>query len=123
MSNKPIRDFNPVFLRKTSKKIVNSKSKNKNMKQNVIMAKIDSEEVKIPIVSNDMRICIQQTRCQKKMTQAELANKCCLMKSIIESYENGTAVPKKSELVKINRALGLNLQMPRFETIEQVNNN
>ena len=87
------------------------------------MAKIDNEEIKLPSITNDMRICIQQARCQKKMTQVDLANKCCIPKSIIENYENGSAIPKKSELTKINRALGLNLQMPKLVTTNQGNNN
>lgn len=119
-SNRPIQDFEPIVFSQKTKPIINynnnknKNSDNHNAKQNIIMAKIDNEEIKIPTMSNDMCKNIQQARCNKKMSQEDLAKKCNLPKDVIRDYENGKAVPKKSDLIKISRNLGINLQMPKL---------
>ena len=46
-------------------------------------------------------------RLAKKWTQQMLANECSMSVSVIQSYENGTAIAKPVELQKICRKLGI----------------
>jgi ribosome-binding protein aMBF1 (putative translation factor) len=53
----------------------------------------------------DIKLKIQQGRQAKKWTQKELAQRTNLPVNLIQSYENGTAIPNGKELSLINRAL------------------
>ena len=64
------------------------------------------EAEKLPTISRDLRIRIQQARAAKGMTQKELATKINLKATIVQSYENGKAVPSNDVLNKMERALG-----------------
>jgi len=61
------------------------------------------------IVRADMSIKehIVAGRRAKNWTQQKLANECSMGLSVIQSYENGTAIVKASELQKICRKLGI----------------
>eukprot|EP01108_Squamamoeba_japonica_P004388 TRINITY_DN346_c0_g1_i1.p2 TRINITY_DN346_c0_g1~~TRINITY_DN346_c0_g1_i1.p2 ORF type:complete len:143 (-),score=43.32 TRINITY_DN346_c0_g1_i1:33-461(-) len=68
------------------------------------------EAEKLPTISRDLRIRIQQARAAKGMTQKELATKINLKATIVQSYENGKAVPSNDVLNKMERALGCKLR-------------
>lgn len=117
-----IQDFEPVIFNKTNKQNQHSNNNNqkkyqsgKNIqnKSDVDMRKIDREEIKLATASLDMKKAIQQARCNKKLTQEDLAKLCCLPKEVIRDYENGKAIVKQAELSKINKALGINLRKPK----------
>jgi len=56
-------------------------------------------------VPRETQIKIQQGRASKGCNQAKLALMCSLPEFVIKSYENGSAVLKKSELEKILKVL------------------
>ena len=117
MSNKQIRDFsNVIFQKKLREKSV-PKQKNQNINKN-ILSKIDNEEIKIPTIPITMSNIIQQKRTEINLTQKDLAIRCNLPQDIIRDYENGKAIPKQSELSKINRILGTNLKIPKPINVE-----
>jgi ribosome-binding protein aMBF1 (putative translation factor) len=80
---------------------------------------IEEEKIKLPKVSLDMAKQIQNKRAEMKLTQEQLAQKCGFTKDVIRNYENCQAVPKQSELSKINKALGLSLKMPKKEKLPE----
>lgn len=123
------KDFEPVFLKRTVPKDEQIKkgnfetktkyqaSKNVQNKSEIDMRKIDNEEIKLKTAPIDLRKQIQQARTTKKLTRAELAQKCSLSEGIIRDYENGTAIVKSGELAKISKALGVQLKKPKAEKL------
>lgn len=63
----------------------------------------------MPTVSMNLSKAIMQGRQAKSMTQKDLALKIGVKAPIIQSYENGKAIPDPGVLVKIERALGVKL--------------
>jgi putative transcription factor len=53
---------------------------------------------------------IAQARCEKKMTQKDLANALSLPFKIIQDYEAGKAIPNHVVLNKIEKALGVRVR-------------
>ena len=119
------QDWEPVVLRKTpqqlkdmSKGNVNKSITNKNYKpnsnnlttvsKNLLNDDLDHFEIKT--VSRSLSVQIQQARNLKKMTQKDLANKLNTQPSVIQSYENGKAVPNGEFLAKMSKILGVKLK-------------
>jgi putative transcription factor len=71
------------------------------------LKKIEKEEdtFKIKTVSMNVSKKIAKARCDKKMTQKELANAIYLPFKLIQDYENGTAIPNHVVLNKIEKIL------------------
>uniref|UniRef100_A0A7S2YVV3 HTH cro/C1-type domain-containing protein n=1 Tax=Chloropicon laureae TaxID=464258 RepID=A0A7S2YVV3_9CHLO len=61
-------------------------------------------------VSTELKKAIQQARIAKKMTQAQLAQAINELPKVVQSYENGKAIPNNQVLGKIERALGCKLR-------------
>ncbi len=60
-------------------------------------------------VSDNLSRALMDARNAKKMTQKQLAQDMSVHVSIIQSYENGTAIPDPGILNKLDRALGIHL--------------
>ena len=53
---------------------------------------------------------IAQARCEKKLTQKELASMLSLPFKVIQEYESGKAIPNAIILNKIEKALGVRVK-------------
>ena len=60
-------------------------------------------------VSDDLSRALMDARNAKRMTQKQLAAEINVTVSVIQAYENGTAIPQPNILNKIDRALGIHL--------------
>ena len=92
----------------TSKKIVS----NCNNKTEINVRKLESEEdtFKHATVTLSMAKRIAQVRCEKKLTQKELAMKLSLDVKIIQEYENGKAIPNPNIINKLEKVLDAKLR-------------
>ena len=89
-------------------------NKNTGNKQNPLV--IDSEKLRkiekeedsfvLPKVSLAMGKRIAQLRCEKKLTQKELAFKLSLNVKIIQDYESSKAIPNPNIINKLEKILG-----------------
>lgn len=99
-------------IKKTDSSLVSTINKNSGNKQtevdNLKLRKIEAEEETfiIPKVSLSMGKKIAQLRCEKKMTQKDLAFKLCLNVKIIQDYENSKAIPNSNIINKLEKVLG-----------------
>ena len=74
------------------------------------MSKIDRTEIgSLVKVSSSLSKAIISARIKKKMTQKEFATACSLPLTTINGYESKKAQPKQSEIVKMQRVLGVHL--------------
>lgn len=64
-------------------------------------------------VSHDFKLALQQARLAKQWTQAQLAASINEKASVVNDYESGRAIPNGVVVVKINRALGVQLPKAR----------
>jgi len=121
------QDWEPVVLKKTGKQLEMNKNNcnktivpnknytanknntaNKNISTKILEDDIDNFEIKT--VSRSLSVQIQQARIAKKITQKELAQKLNSQPSIIQSYENGKAIPNGEFLAKMSKILGVRLK-------------
>ena len=58
---------------------------------------------------------IMQARTAKKMSQKDLATRVGVKSDIIQSYENGKAIPNQQVIGKIEKALGCQLREKKFK--------
>eukprot|EP00808_Paulinella_micropora_P022655 g49211.t1 len=75
-------------------------------------AKLDdneAEDFKHKSIPTEFKKALMQARMAKKLTQAQLATQINSKQSVIQSYENGTAIPDGQIISKLNRALGTRL--------------
>lgn len=99
-------------IKRTNPKIVSSVNKNVCNKQSDVdpskLRKIEKEEDTfiIPKVTLSMGKKISQLRCEKKMTQKELALQLSLNVKIIQDYESSKAIPNPNIINKLERVLG-----------------
>ena len=56
-----------------------------------------------------------QARTAKKMSQKDLATRVGVKSDIIQSYENGKAIPNQQVIGKIEKALGCQLREKKFK--------
>lgn len=54
----------------------------------------DQDTFVVERVPQNLKMAIQQARAAKKWTQKEFAQKISVQASVVNSYENGTAIPK-----------------------------
>jgi putative transcription factor len=64
-------------------------------------------------VSLSMSKRIAQARCEKKLTQKELAALLSLPAKIVQEYESGKAIPNHVVINKLEKALGCRLRDPK----------
>lgn len=69
----------------------------------------DSGNYKHREVSHDFKIALMQARMAKKMTQKDLAQAIQQPPAVIQTYENGKAIPDGQVIMKLNRVLGVKL--------------
>jgi putative transcription factor len=100
------QDTTNIVWRKhtTEKKVENSSGKK------IIKLENENEELSHSKISSNVRMEIQKARVAKKMTQKELANKINEKVEVIQSYENGKAIPDNRILQKLRRVLGIRLK-------------
>jgi len=118
--NNPQQDWKPIILKKkyskTEKKKLMNQDKIKTQTVQKYTKTKDSQVKNIKLdketdankhtkVKKELSKKIQQARLKNKWTQDELAKKLNMPKSIINSYENGKAIPKPQEIIKIRRIL------------------
>ena len=99
--NNQMRKNNTV----SKNKVVSNKSQIDGVSN---IRKIEKEEdtFKHEKVSLSVAKKIAKARCEKKMTQKELANTLNLPFKIIQDYEGGKAIPNPVDLNKIEKILG-----------------
>eukprot|EP00829_Urostomides_striatus_P016543 TRINITY_DN5485_c0_g1_i1.p1 TRINITY_DN5485_c0_g1~~TRINITY_DN5485_c0_g1_i1.p1 ORF type:complete len:100 (-),score=27.88 TRINITY_DN5485_c0_g1_i1:80-379(-) len=74
--------------------------------------KLDSEEiVEAPTVSSETSQAIMQGRQKKGWTQVQLAKEISEKVTVVESYENGSAIAENRIIAAMEKALGC--QLPR----------
>jgi len=112
------QDWTPVVLRKNTPVIkekipvanVNPVNANKQVQNSVNVRKLEEDEdYKIPSVTREMGIQIQQARMSKKLTQVQLAQKCNIPDAIIKEYERGQGIYNRTYLDPICRILGIKI--------------
>lgn len=61
-----------------------------------------------------------KARQAKKMTQKQLAQQCQLQVSVIQSYENGKAIPNGQIISKLSRVLGTRFpKIPKKKKVKE----
>ena len=104
--NKQIRNGNVTQKLKT-----NSVNQNKvNVVTNAKKIENEQDTFKHKLVGSDVGKKIKQARCEKKLTQKELANAIFLQESIIKEFESGKAIYNAVVLNKIEKYFGKRLR-------------
>jgi len=88
----------------------------------VVQKSVKPKEKEVPLatVSVELKIAMQQARMAAKLGQKELAAKMCVPTQVIQSYENGTAIPNNAFIAKIEKVL--NTKLPRIKKAKPVSN-
>lgn len=90
--------------------------KNKQTTININKNKLENDEdFKLPVVTYELKMALQQARQKNKLTQKELAQKTCIPVKYIQDYENGKGIITSEHLAKINRVLGTSLKKPKVK--------
>lgn len=98
-------DWNVVTISKNQKPTFKQVSKTSFNEQ-----KINKDE--IPVLKTlgiEAGKQIQQARLNLNLSQSVLATKINVLASVIKSYENGTAVPNREILNKLNKTLNIKI--------------
>lgn len=107
------QDWEKVVLRKTNKQDGSRTSNNTgafNPTGTKKFRSLDGEDPPPPEkISHNVRHNIQKARCIKNMSQRDLAKKLNMSLSVISDYENGKAIPDRSTLSRLGKALGVKL--------------
>ena len=113
------QDWNTIIFYKkdknnnnTDKTIKKKTIKNSSNTNDINMRKLDeeTENFEIKKVSFDLKTNILKARCAKKITQKQLAQLINEKPAVIISYENGTAIPNNSIIMKMQKVLGVKLR-------------
>jgi len=75
----------------------------------IYAAATDNDLKKTKYVSKNTSLAISVARCEKKMTQKELAQKCNFEVSIVSDIERGTCVYNATHVNKIQSVLGVKI--------------
>lgn len=114
MSNRDHQDWTPVVFKKSD----NNKSKEEKStvatssslsSVGVYKASGDEDTKKTKYISKNTSQAITNARCEKKMTQKELAQKCNMDVSIINEIERGVCVYNATHVNKIQSVLGVKI--------------
>ena len=110
--NKDHQDWTPVLFKKSDS---NNKSKEEKSTTSslssvgVYKASGDDDVKKTKYISKNTSQAITNARCEKKMTQKELAQKCNMEVSIINEIERGVCVYNATHVNKIQTVLGVKI--------------
>ena len=75
----------------------------------IYAAASDDDVAKTKYVSKNTSLAVSAARCEKKMTQKELAQKCNFEVSIVSEIERGTCVYNATHVNKIQSVLGVKI--------------
>jgi putative transcription factor len=111
------QDWNTVIIHgkyaKTAKPAPTVKQhiKNSSVKNDNNMKKLDEETENFTIqkVSLELKDAISKARTTKRLTQKQLAQAINEKVDVIQSYENGKAIPNNSIIMKMQKILGVKL--------------
>ena len=70
----------------------------------------DDVGFKLPVISHNFKIQLQQERQKKNLSQDELAKKCNIPVKFIKDYEAGNGIVNNAHIQLINKALGSKLK-------------
>ena len=113
--NKDHQDWTPVVFKKSDS---NNKSKEEKLitaaasslsSVGVYKASGDDDVKKTKYILKNTSQAIISARCEKKMTQKELAQKCNMEVSIINEIERGVCVYNATHVNKIQSVLGVKI--------------
>ena len=117
------QDWNPVILKnKKSTKLPKKGTfgavsyrnavggKNKNNATSTSKNVEDDEIPTLKKLDNDFGKRLQQARCEKKMSQKDLAQKINEKQKVVQDYETGKAIPNHNIINKMERILGTRLR-------------
>jgi putative transcription factor len=76
------------------------------------------EDRPLPTIHAELKLAIQQSRLAMSLSQKELANRLCVLPSVIHAYENGTALPSNAFIAKIEKVL--KTKLPRIKKVKLV---
>jgi len=106
------QDWEPVvFNKKTAAKTApaTTPSTSSSLASIGIYAAASDDMKKTKYVSKNTSLAISVARCEKKMTQKELAQKCNFEVSIVSEIERGTCVYNATHVNKIQSVLGVKI--------------
>jgi len=105
------QDWEPVVFTKkeTRDKTTASATTSSLSSVGVYAAASDADVKKTKYISKDTSLAVSSARCEKKMTQKELAQKCNFDVSIISEIERGTCVYNPTHVNKIQSVLGVKI--------------
>ena len=75
----------------------------------IYAAASDDDLKKTKYISKNTSLAVSAARCEKKMTQKELAQKCNFEVSIVSEIERGTCVYNATHVNKIQSVLGVKI--------------
>ena len=111
MDKNNFQDWETVILRKPIQ--IDNKQKQINNKSNN-QKKLEGDEIVKPKkISLNLRQTIQSARINKKLSQKQFASLLGVNVQIINSYENGKAIPNNSFISKMEKIL--NTKLPRVK--------
>ena len=105
------QDWTPVTFNKRTAATVNKPVITSSSLENVGVYKAASDDdvKKTKYVSKATSDTIKVARCEKKLTQKELAQKCSMDAAIISEVERGGGVYNAAHINKIQNALGVKI--------------
>lgn len=108
------QDWEPVvFNKKPADKAAppatNQKTSSSLASVGIYAAASDDEVKKTKYVSKNTSLAVSAARCEKKMTQKELAQRCNFDVSIVSEIERGTCVYSATHVNKIQSVLGVKI--------------
>jgi len=114
MSKQDHQDWTPVVFKKSdnnkSKEVKSTTSSSSSLASvGIYKASGDDDVKKTKYISKNTSQAITNARCEKKMTQKELAQKCNMEISIINEIERGVCVYNATHVNKIQSVLGVKI--------------
>lgn len=110
--SKQDQDWTPVVFKKSDNnksKEVSTTTSSSLSSVGVYKASGDDDVKKTKYISKNTSQAITNARCEKKMTQKELAQKCNMEVSIINEIERGVCVYNATHVNKIQTVLGVKI--------------
>jgi ribosome-binding protein aMBF1 (putative translation factor) len=107
------QDWEPVVFNKkpaATKSVTGPATTSSSLASIGIYAAASDDDVKkTKYISKNTSLAISAARCEKKMTQKELAQKCNFEVSIVSEIERGTCVYNATHVNKIQSVLGVKI--------------
>jgi len=109
------QDWEPiVFNKKSSEKTASATTPKTSSSSSlasvgIYAAASDDDVKKTKYVSKNTSLAVSAARCEKKMTQKELAKKCNFDVSVVSEIERGTCVYNPIHVNKIQSILGVKI--------------